>query len=550
MTSIQHSFDHLYPVLPEYIRYRVKRAVNDDPSGNATEIFQQTLSHLYRKNLKLESPRVVVCTGIVHDGLGDLMHAVHASTVLKNNLFSPQTYLICSMSDYSKKKSVLTGDVLKAADECIFTHHFDEDKELQTKAQKIIDTAEVVIKVATGSPMADLRGLSIDEVKHALYFSELGLGYIHGLGFAPHEIGVPIPPEIQQAVLDDSDLADLLAERSNRPNYSLHLGYLKQYPLHNAFFATNCLAAKAHNASIDFVMPMKDICSIGWMDAEEWENGGVDFGWVLNQLGLKEISLYARDKDNKLICKQTRKFGEAGLDVRIINPFPISSSSFACFSSQSEWSTGCTGDFSFLGTVLGKTPQIPFYEILGHKTKFFDGFMEFLKAHLPEKSPLFPFFESLLKLQHNPPTKELFRIAQTMAQAIQMPEVRTQMKDLSKFIKERFNFNEVLLDYVSREISHVRYPILQDLEQQLLNTFLKDPGSLDAAYKQLEHAMIKTTSQHKIDAGQEEDQKEASPQRAPTKLVSKKSTSKILSRLYGVFKRPPVIPNGAATTMG
>jgi hypothetical protein len=166
--------------------------------------------------------------------------------------------------------------------------------------------------------MADLRGISIDAVNHALYFSELGLGYVRGLGFAPQDIGVPIQLETQAAILDDSDLADLLAKHSNRPNYSFHLGYLKQYPLQNAFFAICCLAAKAHDASIDIVMPIKNICSEGWTDTEESSNGEVEFAWALNQLGIKQISLYVRDKDSKLICKQTRVFGETGLDVRVI----------------------------------------------------------------------------------------------------------------------------------------------------------------------------------------------------------------------------------------
>jgi hypothetical protein len=62
------------------------------------------------------------------------MHAVHASTVLKNNLSSPHTSMICSMSDFQKRKKVLSGQILGAANECMFAENFNADKELQTRA--------------------------------------------------------------------------------------------------------------------------------------------------------------------------------------------------------------------------------------------------------------------------------------------------------------------------------------------------------------------------------------------------------------------------------
>lgn len=459
--------------------------------SHTKKLFTQTVQSLYRQfKVPSKAEEVVVCGQVFHDGLGDYYHILAVAESIKST--HPE-WTVRIMADFKGSEELLPKITPPATTKFDFTIY---DKRTSSEER---DVAEEKMKNAFA-----IFNVSYEKTCQLLWylpktvqdclvvqFYEYGFEDAHRwghqcmtTGLGRYDVGILFKPRIKPeglVSLKDTPLKKLLFSQENptpQDESSYHCnndfvyGYIKSSSRSTsskwgtAFVLAVCFAFEESNKTLDIVCPL-------WLvNCEEMQ-------------GIKEVHLYA-GKDLKLL--QVKTLAKEGKLVRLIDPFPLSNEDTQVLTCLSKLCVGCTGDLSFT-EVLSLCQNIPFYEIMQHKQKFFIDLLLLADEQFKEEPEyLAAYFKLLLQLI-NAMDGEFLEIVKKCGRLMRHPKTQEQMREFNRFLKSHFCFNEVITDTISRKLAHKYHPDLAKLHNVLTQAYFKDRITLEEGYFVLKRAV-------------------------------------------------------------
>ena len=226
--------------------------------------------------------------------------------------------------------------------------------------------------------------------------------------------------------------------------------------------------------------------------------------------GIGTVSVLKIEGDD---VRETRlKLQDNGKELRLLNFFPLDQMDFHVLFCHTNPLVGCTGDNSLTEAI--SFDLVPFYELREGKDKFWDGmialaesvgngqhylkqyFLE-LKAIRPLKQEiyinLFKNFNNLPEGFKNQTLEDIIKAQPTLAARckkiaalLSEPKLAEEVLEINALIRSQFNFNQILKDFLARELALKRYPDLKAIETKLAEQFSLDRKSLKEVSKLLD----------------------------------------------------------------
>lgn len=459
-------------------------------------LFTEATQSLFRNAPVSTDQEIVLCGNICKDGLGDFYHLVNAARILKEAFPSQKISLVMDFKEYKSRQSKIQ---LPQEFECIV---YDSEKDspnsdLVAKGREKLAKAHLIVNLPDKYPLELISEAKKKnpECKKPIRFMEYGYGddsYSRNwgdkatvaMGVNPSEVGIVIKPQLSEGLLnlENGALIKLLMgkeapsiadERSYIDATSRCFCYARKEGVVQ-FIRIACAAYAEDAKPLDIVCPFDDSYYLYLKNIPN-ENPEI-----------AKIQFYKKTPEGKIeLIKESAREG-AGKTVRIIDPFPLTEHDFQIFASKADF-MGCTGDISFTEAVsYGKTF---FYNAPEHKADFIESLADFAEERFGEDSLLAVCFKIMSELDFMDLNGD--EISQ-FGKLLRNPKTREETRLFCEEIRKYYNFNEHLIDRVSRDSFLQLHPDIGILEKSLRKDFKEGRKTLQEAFQELKSVLEKS----------------------------------------------------------
>lgn len=470
-------------------------------------VFDSTTQFLYREfDLSKKKFHILVTGVVTNDGMGDYFHMVHAAEKLEKAFpgatitIGAEVEKLKSRRDrffLSKFSTILWGIQKKESPSSIDFEDPIEGAEERAKCLRVAETASLVLDLPHMSYESSIR----DDVPESVPYlrlveygssSFLRTDYIDGgMGVAPCELGLiwKTPQSLEEGVssISDTRLNTFLLQRETLSDSALSpsASYRQTHVLHFAYlhadvtpFIKICLAYNRENEVpfIDIVVPEKFMTELAVQSyLEPLEEQG-----YLSQI--KEVHTFQKDLEKGTLIFKSKQISETGKTLRLINPFPLPNEDVQRLILLSSGCVGCTGDLSV--SEVFASERLPFYRAPRHKSRFLDSILNVAKDLFQSSdSPLVNYLSYLKR------TSFYKTQIEEIGKLLQNKSLYKEMGIFSAHLKAHYDFDEVLVDLVSRVFVQEEVPGLKKKSQKMFNAYTKKKQSLVSCYEEYQSSI-------------------------------------------------------------
>ncbi|MBI5345768.1 MAG: hypothetical protein HZB76_01305 [Chlamydiae bacterium] len=364
-------------------------------------------------------------------------------------------------------------DFVDKADVCIQTPHVSRDSSVFFK-DNLAKNSDFVRIIENGG-MATIERF-FEKASDQYFFNEW---QTIGCGVSPFENGFLWPKQIKVEITDLSDArfkAFLLDCSENHfcNEHLLQVGYLhnlySQFDFLNICLAIDLSQGLQSKRVIDIILCHKfsieneEAAKLFFINLSK----NHDFSRV------KDIYVYQGKGENVAIFKIS--LHTEGITLRLLNPFPLTHQDMLilwdCSKKSGGAIAGCTGDMSFLEVLDNKLA--PFYAGAPPKKDFWQSFIFIAEEFLPNS-----LVSQYLTLLSRPEDfKEPMERRRKIAEVLQKDAFQNEWELFCAFLKKYYDFNEVLIDKITKMIAIRRFPELRKLDDAIFEKYLKQELSL------------------------------------------------------------------------
>lgn len=452
-------------------------------------LFQEALLPLFRGIDFSEREISILIQGYVqHDGMGDFFHIYHAASLIQAKFPCAQITLGLEVRFLRKNqrrfpdtpfKTLLWGVSEKEERRLIYEDR-DIDEKIKQECSKIAQNATMILDLphsnyenSVGKPSADTpksRILEYGVIATNLLMPVRDGSLKHGMGVHPLESGLawkePQNPQDALGNLSDLALQSIFSDGecgSYNHTHILHFAYIDTP--HLLDFIKLCIAYSAieQRETIDIVLPYRE----------------ESLSAVLDMPNIKEVHTILKRPGEECFDHSLKKVQEKGKIIRLIHPFPLANEDMQKLIALSSGCIGCTGDLSFSETLSHH--KLPLYCRPLHKLKFVESLQQLSEEFFSD--PNAPLVRYLKKMDN-------FELQEERIELLRNPLLHAQMRDFCQYLRKHYNFNDVLIDIVSRNLALKYYPDLMDCQQLLETSYLENRQTLPACYHAFETAVV------------------------------------------------------------
>lgn len=296
-------------------------------------------------------------------------------------------------------------------------------------------------------------------------------------------------PMLQSILLPpSSNLQGSDLEKNYFQTHGLHFAYLHKEENIDTFLKACILMHKTDKTSfVDIIISDK-------FDKEQNLISQLDSEGYLS--GIKQIYIYKKKLNSNghgwngqswstSFWQPTQQTENTHKTLRLINPFPLLPEDMQLLMRVSAAPIGCTGDNSI--SEVFSYDRIPFYESPG--IKGFDwSLISLAKEYFQSDNLCIQYLELVSNLYYKGGVHKdaafLKNGLEQMPQLLLNKQLALEMNQFIQFLKKHYNFNEVLVDIVSREVLRKQFPELKAKEKELCSAYRNQTKSLALCYQE------------------------------------------------------------------